>query len=181
MKRSIFNYVILSLILLLISSTSMSADAQVIVPHKTSAPQTQTKPVERESIFDHLEAPREGQGTIRIIQSPAIQALVKQRTNSAKSGDMSQGYTVRRGYKVQVYSGNATNSKAVAQQRAGQVQVSFPEVETDLTYKAPFWRVRAGNFVSREEAQEFLRELKKAFPKFGKEMFIVSANVKVPL
>lgn len=153
---------------------------QVYFPSNDTKAKEQEKQTQRSSIIEFLETPKLGQGSIRIYQSPAIRALVKLRPNTLSSADITGGYTTLSGFKVQVYSGNAANSKSVAQQRSALVEEAFPDLETELQYKAPFWRVRAGNFITQAEAQEYLNALKKEFPRFGKEMYVVRATIKIP-
>lgn len=178
MKRQILHIILTITLLFAAMSIPTVSHAQLLYPLKPQ--QEKPEPPKRTSIIEHLETPKIGEGSIRIFQSPAIRTVVKLRPNSISSNDLSGGYSVISGYKVQVYSGNASDSKAVAQQRSAMVQEKFPELETDLLYKAPFWRVRAGNFVTQGEAREYLNMLKKEFPRFGKEMFVVRASIKVP-
>ena len=57
----------------------------------------------------------------------------------------------------------------------------FPDVSTYVTYNAPFWRLRIGDFRSHEEAYHMQRLLMDAFPAYRKEMYIVREEVKIPL
>ena len=52
---------------------------------------------------------------------------------------------------------------------------------TYVTYDAPFWKLRVGDFRSHEEAYHLMRQLMKAFPAFGKEMYIVREEIQIPL
>ncbi|HRU13054.1 MAG TPA: SPOR domain-containing protein [Dysgonamonadaceae bacterium] len=54
-------------------------------------------------------------------------------------------------------------------------------METVVLFDSPFWRLRVGNFKTREEAEQVLDELRTAFPSFGKEMYIVTDEVKIPV
>ena len=148
----------------------------------TSAPTI--KPVEKveRNILSDLSAIKAGQGIVRIHQSAAIKALVKVRDSSSINiFDDETLYTTMPGYKVQIYSSNARDSRSIANSRSAQVRQLYPELESVILYKAPFWKVQIGNFVTREEAQEVLRNVKKNFPSFGKQSFIVRTTIKVPI
>jgi hypothetical protein len=41
--------------------------------------------------------------------------------------------------------------------------------------------LRVGNFKTRTEAEEAMQELRGSFPSFGKEMYIVVDEVKIPI
>ena len=62
-----------------------------------------------------------------------------------------------------------------------EIKKLFPDVTTYVTYNAPFWRLRVGDFRSHEEAYHMQRLLMDAFPAYKKEMYIVKEEVKIPL
>ncbi|MDY3067351.1 SPOR domain-containing protein [Porphyromonas sp.] len=135
-----------------------------------------TKP----NIFDALQQDKPGAGIILITQSPAIQELIGKRANPLDNARVVGGYAILRGYKIQVYSGNLSSSRGIASSRERQINALYPELMPTVEYDAPFWRLRVGNFIEREEAQQALEELRKAFPAFSREMYIVRSQIKVP-
>lgn len=142
------------------------------------------KPVENSerSILADLAAIKAGQGIVRIHQSNAIKGLIKVRTSSSIDLlDDETLFTTILGYKVQIYSGNARDSRSIANSRSAQVKQLYPDLESVILYNAPFWKAQIGNFVTREEAQEVLHNVKKSFPSFGKQSFIVRTTIKVPI
>ena len=87
-----------------------------------------------------------------------------------------------RGFKIQAFSGNnQRTSKNEANTKQRLIDEAFPEYETVVTFESPFWRLRVGNFRTRDEATHVLNEMKKTFPSFGKEMYIVIDEVKIPV
>jgi hypothetical protein len=133
------------------------------------------------SIIDELTLIREGEGRVFIVQSPAIAALVHRRPSLITRGDLSDGYIYQSGYRVQVFSSNTPDARLTATRRAEEIRQAFPEMETDVLYKAPFWSVRMGNFLTRDQAKDFITQLKDEFPAFAREMYIVPSKIKVPL
>lgn len=137
----------------------------------------------RSTIVDDLNAPKSGQGTVRIMQDESIKNLVA-TYNVADTGvvivDWSTVNHVKvNGFKIQVFSGNNhKRSKDEAERKQSLVREAYPGQETTITYNAPFWRLRVGNYLTRGEAEEALQEMKKTFPSFGREMYIVSDVVK---
>ena len=86
------------------------------------------------------------------------------------------------GYRTQVFSGNnqrASKEEAFAKEK--EIKELFPEVPTYVTYNAPFWKLRVGDFLSHEEAYHMMRQLMDAFPAYAKEMYIVKEEIKIPL
>lgn len=64
------------------------------------------------------------------------------------------------GYRTQVFSGNnQRKSKDEAFRKEKEIKELFPDVPTYVTYNAPFWRLRIGDFRSHEEAYHMQRLL----------------------
>ncbi|NDV69056.1 SPOR domain-containing protein [Dysgonomonas sp. 25] len=141
---------------------------------------------ESKSIIDDINSPVNGQGRVTVMQDETIDGMLG-TYHEVDSVALAQGllhtnYTIVKGYKILVFSGNnQSKSKTEAQQKMSQVRNAFPDQEVTMTYEAPFWRVHAGNFITRPEATEILKQMKRKFPSFGKEMYVVdNVNVKRP-
>lgn len=149
----------------------------------TAQEATTPVPDNRTTIFDALEQPELGKGIVRIKQDPAIRNMVGKHLsgeNVEKTED--HLFLKTQGYRTQVFSGNnQRKSKEEALQKEKQVKELFPDVTTYVIYTAPFWRLRVGDFRSKEEAFHMQRLLMDAFPDFAKEMYIVKDEVKIPL
>lgn len=150
----------------------------------TSGAFAQIGPDERiTTIFDSFQEPSLGKGEVTINQSSAIHNLIGARLhgeNVEKSGD--EAYLKIQGFRAQVFSGNdQRKSKDEAFRKEKEIKELFPDVPTYVTYTAPFWRLRVGDFPSHEEAYHMMRLLMGAFPTYKKEMYIVKEEVKIPL
>ncbi|MGL4410743.1 MAG: SPOR domain-containing protein [Bacteroidales bacterium] len=129
------------------------------------------------TIVSHLERHIIGQGDVLIRQSKAIELLIGRR-QQGENQTMSQVD----GYRVQLFSGNQQNSsKNEAFSKEQRVRSMFPEIETYVTFKSPFWRLRIGNFRSYEDADQMMRRMKRAFPDFSREMYVVRDEIKLEL
>ena len=135
------------------------------------------------SIFDVLAREEPNKGRVVVIQDPQVKALVG-RYLSGENIEKNEEETFLKfsGYRTQVFSGNnQRKSKDEAAQKAKEVKELFPDVPAYISYTAPFWRLRIGDFRSKEEAFILQRQLMEAFPAFAKEMYIVKDEVKIPL
>lgn len=145
-------------------------------------PQTQLAP--QFSIFDSFEKKsKPGEGAVVVHQSEAIKRMVGTRIDS-ENIDIVNGktYLITKGYRVHVYSGNnqrASREEALLLQ--GQLKKSHPELETYVTFNAPFWKLHIGNFRSFEEASVLLRDLREVFPKKKNELYIIEDDIRLPL
>lgn len=124
------------------------------------------------SIFDHLAQPEAGYGTVVIRQSEDIRRLVGIRSDSL----------ITDGYRVQIFAGNdRRTSRTEAFEKENEVREVFPQLPTYVTYPAPFWRLRAGDLRTVEEARQLLHQLTQAFPAYAKEMYIVREEIRISL
>ena len=84
------------------------------------------------------------------------------------------------GYRIQAYTdNNPRTAKAAAQQRARDIAMKFPQYRSYITYKAPAWRLRIGDFKTQREAQAALQRIKSVYPKFAREMVIVRDRINI--
>ena len=57
--------------------------------------------------------------------------------------------------------------------------MKFPQYRSYISYKAPSWRLRIGDFKTQREAQEALRRIKSVYPNFAREMVIVRDRINI--
>lgn len=150
-------------LLALLLATAVGTSAQVtIVDHITAvANNVVTLPdALRQRLVKTAEAPEEPEESREEVQRP-------------QSGRMA-------GYRVQVFSDNnqrTAKSEAGSKQRV--VAARFPQYQTYVNYNAPYWRLRVGDFRTQQEANSAAEELRKAFPKYSKEIRVVRDRVNI--
>ena len=84
------------------------------------------------------------------------------------------------GYRIQAYSdNNHKTAKAAAQKRARDIAMKFPQYRSYISYKAPSWRLRIGDFKTQREAHAALQRIKSVYPKFAREMVIVRDRINI--
>ncbi|KJD32685.1 translation initiation factor IF-2 [Tamlana nanhaiensis] len=94
------------------------------------------------------------EGTITINEDPKIKELL------AIKKEINANETDSERYKIQVYSGHR-NGAQTAQKEFSEVYTSW---HPTLQYEAPNFKVWAGNFRTRLEADRALKSIKKTFP-----------------
>lgn len=98
------------------------------------------------------------------------------RTHTSQQTIESRGV----GFRIQAYTdNNPRTAKAAAQRRARDIAMKFPQYRSYISYKAPAWRLRIGDFKTRREAQAALQRIKSVYPKFAREMVIVRDRINV--
>lgn len=76
-------------------------------------------------------------------------------------------------FSIEVYSDNSKDAKEQATKRRQSVQSRFPQYPASLRFDSPFWRVRVGNFRTREDAESAMANIRRAFPSFSAYMRII--------
>jgi hypothetical protein len=133
----------------------------------------------RPTILDDLLAPS-SVGSVSIDQPEALRSMIGSRSaGEIEYTPEGQPFIKFQGYRVQVFSGNdQRTSKDAAFKREQEIKEAVPGLPTYVTYTAPFWRLRVGDFSSHEEAYYAQRQLMQLLPAYGKEMYIVKEDVK---
>lgn len=94
--------------------------------------------------------------TASVIQDPRIQLLIEKQiyVNTLALRNMP-------GFRVQVIS---TMNRAKATAAKAKLMELFPQYRTYLSYQSPYFRVRIGDFPTREDAEQLQQQLGDYFP-----------------
>ena len=137
----------------------------------------------QKTIVEDINTNKAGQGDVKVMQDETIQNSIAIRYDN--SGDSIVEGQIRSsstpikggGYKIQVFMGNnQQQSKREAESKQAQIKNIYPELQMSIAFNSPFWRLRVTNIATKEDAQLILTELKKQFPAFGREMYIIPPN-----
>jgi hypothetical protein len=126
-----------------------------------------TQTVRTTNVFEQITAKDSVSGAkINFHQDRRIEQLFLDRQTISAGGEV-------RGFRVQVFSSNIQQTARREAFRVKElVERNFPDVGVYESFSSPFWRVRVGDFRTREDAEEFRTELRRAFPALQREMFI---------
>ena len=98
---------------------------------------------------------------VLVHKDPRLDLLVKKQASINTVSKKSIGRTMR-GYRLMILN---TNKREDAIAAKTKVYTYFPELKAYLTYQAPFFRLKAGNFKTRDEAEKYKKEMAPLFPK----------------
>ncbi|HPZ88814.1 MAG TPA: SPOR domain-containing protein [Flavihumibacter sp.] len=76
------------------------------------------------------------------------------------------------GFRIQVVN---TTDRTKAIQAKTKVYQNYPELSAYLLYQSPYFRLRVGNFLTRKEAEVYLKKLTKDF---SQNIYIVNDTVE---
>ena len=109
-------------------------------------------------------------GSLNVRQDSRIESLIsKQR----RLYDLDSSFN---GYRIHIFMEIGNDALKHAEQVKRQFENAFPDIPIYLTYAEPYFRLRAGNFRNRVEAEKCLRRIK---PKF-KEAFVTADMIYRP-
>ncbi|MDD2298397.1 MAG: SPOR domain-containing protein [Fermentimonas sp.] len=142
--------------------------------------------LQKNEILEELNTDVQGKGDVKVYQDESITHVLGRPMGPPRTvyttSDGSVQYYKTRGYKIQAFSGNnQRTSRDEANRKQSQINQLYPDQETVVLFESPFWRLRVGNFQTRGEAEEVMQDLRASFPSFGREMYIVVDEVKIPV
>lgn len=109
-------------------------------------------------------------GSLNVNQDSRIESLIaKQRRIYNVDSSFS-------GYRIHIFMEIGNDALKHAEQVKRRFENAFPDIPIYLTYSEPHFRLRAGNFRNRVEAEKCLRRIK---PKF-KEAFVTADMIYRP-
>jgi hypothetical protein len=112
-------------------------------------------------------------GKVEVVKDPLVDTLIAKRFEMNKGiGGVGPAFSSY-GYRVQVFSGSNRKDAYNAQ---AKLQDQYPELRTYIIYNEPNFKVRAGDFRTRLEAQKLMQELQPSFS----SLFIISEKINPP-
>ncbi|MBV9989043.1 MAG: SPOR domain-containing protein [Chitinophagaceae bacterium] len=97
--------------------------------------------------------------TIVVKKDPRLDILVSKQATNNKRSQVAAG--TFRGFRLQVLS---TANRNTAFDTKAMLESNFPDQKSYITYQSPNFRVRIGNFLKREDADNFRSQLLRFFP-----------------
>ncbi len=121
--------------------------------------------------FLPLLAAAQTRGTVEVIKDPLIDTLMAKRASFNKN--TFAGSETSNGYRVQIFFGSSRQAAYNAQAKFNE---EYPELRTYISYSEPNFKVRAGDFRTRLEAQKLVTEISGMFT----SLFIISEKINPP-
>jgi hypothetical protein len=92
---------------------------------------------------------------VRLDILTAKQSSINKRTSMMTSNGQYKGF------RIQVIS---TRDRTKAFDIKAQLLSRFPEEKTYALFQSPYFKIRIGNFIKKEDAENFRKSLRKLFP-----------------
>ena len=98
--------------------------------------------------------------SIVVHKDPRIDLLVKKQIEINEVTTRNNRRSAQ-GYRIQVIS---TNNRTKALEAKTRIYQRFPELKTYLMYQSPFFKLKVGNFLERQDAESYLQDILQLFP-----------------
>ena len=109
-------------------------------------------------------------GSVNVSQDDRIESLISKQRQLYKLDSSFSGY------RIHIFMEIGNEALKHAEDVKKQFEKAFPDIPIYLTYAEPYFRLRAGDFRNRVEAEKCLRRIK---PKF-KEAFVTADMIYRP-
>ncbi len=112
--------------------------------------------------------------SVIVHKDPRLDLLVKKQANINETTSRDSRRTDK-GFRLMIIS---TNNRDEALAAKTKVYTFFPDLKAYMWYQSPYFRVKAGNFKERKDAEAYQRRLNTYFPK---GVFIMKDIIEVKL
>jgi hypothetical protein len=99
--------------------------------------------------------------SIIVRKDPRLDLLTAKQAQINKRSAMMTSSGQYKGYRIQVIS---TNSRDRALSIKTELLSRFPDHKTYTSYQSPLFKVRIGNFIRKEDAEQFRKTLSRFYP-----------------
>ncbi len=95
---------------------------------------------------------------LQIYQDPRLETLLQRHIEyNRKKGGMN-------GYRIQIFFGSGRTAREDANETKAKFLSYFPDTRAHILYQSPFYKVRVGDFRTKNEALKFYRRVQRRFP-----------------
>jgi len=103
---------------------------------------------------NYIVSAQNEQGIVKIKADKNISELLKQKVEYNKTKE------TYKGYRIQLFYG----SEKGANEEIDKFKSLFPDIPVKLLFSSPDWKVQAGNYHTKLDADRDLKEIKMDFP-----------------
>lgn len=125
----------------------------------------------KDDVIVALQEKTEGEeGLILINQDSRIHYLVNKHIK------LNESEGTIKGWRIQIYNSSGKESREQAKRVKEKFLNKYPEVNAYLIYQPPYFKIRVGNFRTKQEGFEFYKQIAKTFP----ILYFVPDNIVLP-
>jgi hypothetical protein len=110
--------------------------------------------------------------SVIIHKDPRIDMLVDKQANINVAVKKANGYTMQ-GYRLLIVN---TSNRNEAIEAKTKVYTNFPQLKAYLLYQTPYFKLKAGNFKTRDEAEKYQKKMNAIFTK---GVYIIPETIEI--
>lgn len=161
------------LLIVALATAASISHGQVNILDSVNTSGSTVKVIVPEKLAERLSAPEPEKIITEVTaESESLGVTVKPNTTPITTKTV--------GFRIQVYSdNNQRTARAEAEKRANAIRAHFPNYQVYVIFQSPYWRVKAGDFRSRSQAEEAAAQMREILPAYGKEMRVVKDHITI--
>jgi len=116
-------------------------------------------------------------GSAVIIQDPAIDTLLQKHVKMNEALLLNTDNYAIDGYRIQIFEESGNKSSTRAREVMAEFSTKYPDIPVYLTWQAPNFKVRVGDFETRMKAEGFLHKIERSYP----IAWVIRDKIKFPV
>jgi len=116
------------------------------------------------AISMHVFSQADRDGHIAIVQDPRIDTILEKHIEMNEALLLNADNYAIDGCRIQIFEESGNKSSTRAREVMSELSSEYPEVSVYLSWQAPNFKVRVGDFRTRMEAEGFLKKIKRNYP-----------------
>jgi hypothetical protein len=117
------------------------------------------------------------EGHVVIVQDAAIDTLLRKHFEMNEALLLNTDNYAIDGYRIQIFEESGNKSSTRAREVMAEFSTRYPDVPVYLSWQAPNFKVRVGDFGTRMEAEGFLNKIKRSYP----IAWVIRDKIKYPV
>ena len=117
------------------------------------------------------------EGSVVIVQDPAIDTILQKHLEMNETLLLNTDNYAIDGYRIQIFEESGNKSSTRAREVMAEFSTKYPDIPVYLSWQAPNFKVRVGDFHSRMEAEGFLNKIKRSYP----IAWVIRDKIKYPV
>ena len=110
--------------------------------------------------YDQIDSVKRNRDTIVVIKDPRLDVLTQKQAIINKRSKLMTSNGLYKGYRLQVLNSNNRNQ---AFKLKYDLMQAYPDQKAYVSFQAPYFKVRFGNFIKREDAEKMRKVLQKTY------------------
>jgi len=119
----------------------------------------------------------DGNGSVVIVQDASIDTILMKHQEMNKALLQDEDNYAIDGYRIQIFEESGNKSSTQAREVMAEFTEKYSDIPVYLTWKAPNFKVRVGDFGTRMEAEGFLNKIKRDYP----IAWVIKDKIKFPI